>query len=59
MMLLNGTAQDDLMLGLEGADTLNGGAGNDILVGGPNTNTTGSIVDSFDTANAAVGGSLR
>ena len=51
--VLNGTAQDDLMLGLEGADTLNGGAGNDILVGGPNTNTTGSIVDNFDTANAA------
>ena len=57
--VLNGTAQDDLMLGLEGADTLNGGAGNDILVGGPNTNTTGVHCRQFrHGATPALGGSL-
>lgn len=47
--VLNGSEQDDLILGLDGADVLNGNGGNDILVGGPNTNTSGSASDDFNT----------
>ena len=43
--------QDDLMLGLDGADTLNGGAGNDILVGGPDVDVTGgTYADNFNNS---------
>ena len=47
---LNGTEQDDLILGLAGADTLNGLGGNDILVGGPGISTA-NYADNFDTAS--------
>ena len=43
LLTLNGTPQDDLILGLDGADTLNGGAGNDILVGGPILMSAGTM----------------
>ncbi|MEZ0172253.1 peroxidase family protein [Microvirga sp. TS319] len=36
---LNGTAQDDIILGLGGNDVLNGNAGNDILLGGAGNDT--------------------
>jgi len=48
--VLNGTAQDDLILGLAGSDVLNGGAGNDILVGGPGIASV-NYVDNFEAAS--------
>ena len=49
---LNGTAQDDLILGLAGADILNGNGGNDILVGGADgttsTSTSATYADNFN-----------
>ncbi|RYZ03110.1 MAG: hypothetical protein EON61_15580, partial [Alphaproteobacteria bacterium] len=50
--VLNGTAQDDLILGLAGTDVLNGGAGNDILVGGAGANTAvNTYGDNFQTGS--------
>lgn len=46
--VLNGSASDDLILGLAGTDVLNGNAGNDILVGGSGSDT-GTFADNFDT----------
>ncbi len=46
--VLNGTAQDDLIIGLAGTDVLNGAGGNDILVGGPGSNIT-NVADNFNT----------
>jgi Ca2+-binding RTX toxin-like protein len=49
--VLNGTAQDDLILGLAGTDVLNGAAGNDILVGGPGIAAV-NYADNFDAGGA-------
>jgi Ca2+-binding RTX toxin-like protein len=46
--VINGTANDDLILGLAGADVLNAGAGDDILVGGAGGNS-GTFRDEFAT----------
>ena len=44
--------QDDLILGLAGADVLNGLAGNDILVGGAyGPYDSGSYADNFNSSN--------
>jgi Ca2+-binding RTX toxin-like protein len=61
--VLNGTAQDDLILGLAGNDVLNGNAGNDILLGGAGNDTLNGgagndtysfgLADGNDTINEA------
>ncbi len=52
---LNGTADDDLILGLAGSDVLNGFGGNDILVGGASgavsTPTMTTYVDNFESSS--------
>lgn len=45
--ILNGSATDDLIIGLAGTDVLNGLGGNDILVGGPGGNST-TYADNFN-----------
>lgn len=49
--VLNGSATDDIILGLAGTDVLNGLGGNDILVGGPGGNTA-TYTDNFNSGNA-------
>ncbi len=53
--VLNGTATDDLILGLAGSDVLNGNGGNDILVGGADgavaALTTVTFQDNFNTSS--------
>lgn len=55
--VLNGTAADDLILGLAGSDVLNGNGGNDILVGGADgavaALTTVTFQDNFNTSSFA------
>ncbi|WID99328.1 hypothetical protein QO058_14470 [Bosea vestrisii] len=52
--VLNGTAADDLILGLAGSDVLNGNGGNDILVGGADgavaAVTTVTFQDNFNSS---------
>lgn len=53
--VLNGTATDDLILGLAGSDVLNGNGGNDILVGGADgavaAITTVTFQDNFNDSS--------